>query len=181
MPLGRIHAQPSCTVPMRPACATVPMAHCCAASRPTATAAAHGARRRGMDAWRRGDFTDAGGGRLRARLGRRGGDTAWRHGSEREVIAATEERWVRPARREDTVAQRTYPSGGGEGDGGVAHSDTRGWKQSGGGFGHGCRAAREARLAAGPSGRGRQRSGRRHDTVRTAPSWRGARVGADAW
>jgi hypothetical protein len=39
----------------------------------------------------------------------------------------------------------------------------------------------EASLAVGPSGWGGQRSGRGHDTVRTAPSWRGARVGADAW
>jgi hypothetical protein len=44
MPLGRIRARPSCTMPMRPACATVPAAHCCAASRSTATGTAHNVR-----------------------------------------------------------------------------------------------------------------------------------------
>jgi hypothetical protein len=49
----------------------VPMAHCCVASRPTVAAAVHDARR----TRRRGDFTDTGGGWLRARFRRSGGDT----------------------------------------------------------------------------------------------------------
>jgi hypothetical protein len=148
MSLSRIRARPSCTVLMRPACTTVSMAHCCAASRTTAVAAAHDTRRswaqcaqwRSMHAWRRGDFTDARGGRLCAwhgayrhdvGRGRRWGvDDAraravqWRPtredgGEVRQSEHATaEERWARPARREDTAARRTYPSGGGEGDGG---------------------------------------------------------------
>jgi hypothetical protein len=64
----------------------------------------------------------------------------------------------------------------------VAHSNTRSWKRSGGGFGHGCRAAHEARRGERPGCWDGVGGGRDADTARSEQRLYGtACVGVGAW
>jgi hypothetical protein len=101
----------------------------------------------------RDNFTDAGGGRLHAQLRRRGDDMAltyaasngvdgrrrWHSGMRDSAATYAGRRRRGEAANSQSMRRHTYPGVGDEGDNGMAHSETRGQKQSGGGFGHGCR------------------------------------------